>query len=187
MGDVIEFRRRAASVERESAATDAPAPPDSADTEAPRVFAPIEEASLKALGRKGLSRRELERALARQGYDETAIADELERCESAGLIDDYALAQHLVVQLQERKGLAGSAIAAELAKRVIAPGAIEYALDLVDSSDELARARAIAEQRARRYQALDQATIERRLTAYLMRRGFSSTAIRAAIAGLRSA
>lgn len=156
--------------------------------EQPDAFTPIEQASLAALGRKGMSRRELERALAKRGYHEYAIADELDRLEAVGLIDDYALAQHLVAHLQERKGLAGSAIKAELARRVVSPGAIEYAMDLVDTSDELARARELATARARQYERLDPQVAERRLSAFLLRRGFSASTIRAAVeAATRSA
>ncbi|HWK21188.1 MAG TPA: RecX family transcriptional regulator [Microbacteriaceae bacterium] len=150
-------------------------------------FSSIEDASLKALGRRGMSRRELERVLGTQGYQEFAIADELERLESVGLIDDYALAQHLVAHFQDRKGLAGAAIKAELVRRVVAPGAIAYAMDLIDTADELAMARELAAKRARQYGTLDAVTVERRLTAFLLRRGFSSTTVRAAIASVRSA
>jgi len=145
------------------------------------AFAPIEEASLKALGRRSLSRRELERTLARLGYQAHDIDDELDRLEGVGLIDDFALAQRLVARLQERKGLVGSAIKAELARRVIHPAAIQYAMDLIDTGDELAAARELAAGRVRQYGRLDPATAERRLTAWLMRRGFSSSAVRAAV------
>lgn len=151
------------------------------DMDEPPVFAEIEEASLKALGRRSLSRRELERALARIGHQQHDIDDELDRLESVGLIDDFALAQQLVARLQERKGLVGSAIKAELARRVLHPGAIAYAMDLIDTSDELAKARELASVRARQYGRLDHVTVERRLTAWLMRRGFSSSAVRAAV------
>ena len=55
-----------------------------------------------------------------------------------------ALAQNLVGTLQERKGLGRSGIAAELTRRLLSPAAIEYALELIDTGDELARARDIA-------------------------------------------
>ena len=159
-----------------------------ADERADSAFAPIEESSLAALKRRQLSRRELERTLAKQGFHEHAIADELDRLEAVGLVDDYALAQHLVATFQERKGLAGSAIKAELVRRVLAPGAIEYAMDLIDTGDELARARELAAARARHYERLDVAVAERRLSAYLLRRGFSPSAVRAAVEeALRSA
>ncbi|OJX68421.1 MAG: hypothetical protein BGO95_02800 [Micrococcales bacterium 73-13] len=153
----------------------------------PSEFAPIEDASLCALGRRSMSRRELERLLAARGYQGHAIADELDRLEGVGLIDDYALAQHLVAHLQEGKGMVGGAIKAELVKRVIAPGAIEYAMDLIDTADELARAREIAAKRARQYGSLDAVVAERRLTAFLLRRGFSATTVRAAVEAVRTA
>jgi len=150
-------------------------------------FAPIEHASLEALGRRGMSRRELESVLGRQGYHEFAIVDELDRLEAVGLIDDYALAQHLVGHLQDRKGMTGGAIKAELVKRVVAPGAIAYAMDLIDTADELDRAREIASKRATQYSSLDPATVERRLTAFLLRRGFTASTVRAAVRSVRSA
>lgn len=162
--------------------------PDSADSDAAVApFAPIEEHSLRALGRRGLSRRELGRRLTQAGYEPELVDAELDRLEATGLIDDYALAQHLVGTLQERKGLGRSGIAAELARRVIAPGAIEYALDLIDSGDELALARDLAAKRARSLTGLDRVTSERRLSAYLLRRGFSGSTVRAAVESVRSA
>ena len=150
-------------------------------------FTAIEDRSLRLLGRKGLSRRELERQLEQAGYESGDVADELDRLESVGLVDDFALAQQLVVTLQERKGLGRGAIGAELARRVVAPAAIAYALDLVDDGEELDRARDLASKRMRSLQGLDQVTANRRLSAYLMRRGFSGSAVRAAVDSVRSA
>lgn len=168
---------------------DAPSPPPSSSERT--IFAEIEEASLKALGRRAMSRHELARALSRLGYQEQDIADELDRLEGVGLIDDFALAQRLVAHLQERKGLVGSAIKAELARRIIQPGAIAYAMDLIDTGDELATARELASNRVRQYGRLDPVVVERRLTAWLMRRGFTGSTVRAAVASavaeLRSA
>ncbi len=183
MGELIPLFGRSAAAEPVEDTT-----LESATPEPIAIFTRIEETSLTALGRKQLSRRELERVLAKQGYHEQAIADELDRLEAVGLVDDYALAQQLVASLQERKGLAGSAIKAELARRIVSPGAIEYAMDLIDTGDELARAREIAVARARQYGALDVQVVERRLAGYLMRRGFSPSTVRAAVdAALRSA
>lgn len=187
MGEVIAmFAGSTPDPVREAAADSAGARVDPPAVDE-RQFAPIEDASLKALGRRGMSRRELERILSGLGYEEFEVADELERLESVGLIDDFALAQHLVADLQERKRLTGAAIKAELVKRVVAPGAIAYAMDLIDTADELAMARELAAKRAGQYRGLDATTAERRLTAFLMRRGFSSTTVRAAIASVRSA
>lgn len=141
----------------------------------------IERISMAALARRDHSRRELERLLRSRGADEGDILSELERLEGVGLVDDAALAQRLVVSLQERKGLGRAAIAAELARRILAPSAIAYALELIDDSDEAARAMDVAQARARKLGSLDRTTAERRLSSYLARRGYSGSATRAAV------
>lgn len=137
--------------------------------------------SLHALTRRGLSRREVERTLRSRDLDEQTIAAEVERLEASGLIDDMALAQNLVGTLQERKGYGRQAIAAELTRRLLSPAAIEYALELVETGDELARAREIAVKRAGQLRGYDRETAVRRLSGYLMRRGYSGSTLRAAV------
>lgn len=137
--------------------------------------------SITALARRGLSRRELERHLRDRGFDDAEIEADVARLEREGYLDDIALAQNLVGTLQERKGLGRSAIAAELTRRLLAPVAIEYALELVDSSDELSRAREIAVKRAAQLRSLDHETAVRRLSAFLARRGYGGSTIRAAV------
>ncbi|MEO7896914.1 MAG: regulatory protein RecX [Pseudolysinimonas sp.] len=137
--------------------------------------------SLNSLTRRGMSKREVERTLRAKELDDDVIAAEIERLESVGLVDDVALAQNLVGTLQERKGLGRSGIAAELTKRLLSPAAIEYALELVDTGDELARARDIAVQRARQLTSYDHETAVRRLSGFLARRGYSGSTVRAAV------
>lgn len=140
-----------------------------------------ERISLRALARRDLSRRELERVLRDGGIDDAGVARECDRLTRVGLLDDGALAQKLVGALQERKGLGRTAIAAELARRMLAPAAIEYALDLVDTGDELARARELAQKRAPQLGGLDRDAAVRRLSGYLARRGYSGSTVRAAV------
>jgi regulatory protein len=140
-----------------------------------------ENVSMHALTRRGISRRELERTLRAREIDDDVIASEVERLERVGLIDDLALAQNLVGTLQERKGLGRSGIAAELTRRMLSPAAIEYALELVDSGDELARAREIAVKRAGQLSSYDHETAVRRLSAFLARRGYGGSTVRAAV------
>lgn len=151
------------------------------DAEARDGLLDVERISLKALSRRDVSRRELERTLRDAGVDEESITSECDRLTRAGLLDDTALAQTLVARLQERKGLGRTAIAAELAKRMLAPSAIEYALDLVDTGDELARARELARKRAAQLTGLDREAAVRRLSGYLARRGYSGSTVRAAV------
>jgi regulatory protein len=156
-----------------------------ADTEfAARADARAQKAeriSMNALTRRGMSKREVERSLRARELDDETVASELDRLEGVGLIDDTALAQNLVGILQERKGLGRSAIAAELTRRLLTPAAIEYALELIDTSDELGRAREIAVKRASQLRSYDRETAVRRLNAFLMRRGYSGSTVRAAV------
>jgi regulatory protein len=167
--------RRAAA---ESAAESAAGPDDRADA---RAAAKAERVSMNALTRRGMSKREVERSLRARDLDHATVASEIERLEGVGLIDDLALAQNLVGILQERKGLGRSAIAAELTRRLLTPAAIEYALELVDTGDELGRAREIAVKRASQLRSYDRETAVRRLSAFLMRRGYSGSTVRAAV------
>ena len=150
------------------------------ETDAPPVGA-AHHVSITALARRGLSRRETERHLRDRGFEEQEIADEVTRLERDGYLDDIALAQNLVGTLQERKGLGRSAIAAELTRRLLAPAAIEYALDLIDTGDELSRAREVAVKRAAQLRNLDREVAVRRLSAFLARRGYGGSTIRAAV------
>ena len=137
--------------------------------------------SLNSLTKRGMSKREVERTLRAKELDDDVIAAEVERLERSGLVDDLALAQNLVGSLQERKGLGRSGIAAELTRRLLSPAAIEYALELIDTGDELGRARELAVQRARQLTSYDRETAVRRLSAYLARRGYSGSTVRAAV------
>jgi regulatory protein len=140
-----------------------------------------EKVSMHALTRRGQSRRELERILRARDLSDDVIAGEVERLERVGLVDDVALAQNLVGSLQERKGLGRSGVAAELARRMLSPAAIEYALELVDTGDELARARELAMKRAPQLRGYDHETAVRRLSGYLSRRGYGGSTVRAAV------
>ena len=154
--------------------SDRPTPEDRAAQKAERI-------SMNALTRRGMSKREVERSLLARELDDETVASELDRLEGVGLIDDMALAQNLVGILQERKGLGRSSIAAELTRRLLAPAAIEYALELIETSDELGRARDIAVKRASQLRSYDRETAVRRLSAFLMRRGYSGSTVRAAV------
>jgi regulatory protein len=159
--------------------------PDDEDSPPSReeLLARAERVSMSALTRKGLSSWELGERLRAQDLDEDTIAYEIERLERVGLLDDLDLAETLVRTLQERKGLGRSGITAELRRRHVDPDAIEEALGALDTDDESARALEIAVKRAPQLRSLDSTTAQRRLSAFLMRKGYSSTAISFAVAG----
>ena len=186
---VLPAQERPVDAPTSAAPSDRPAPQqteaqrgEAQRVEAQRVEAQrAERISMNALTRRGMSKREVERSLRARELDDDTVAAELDRLESVGLIDDMALAQNLVGILQERKGLGRSSIAAELTRRLLAPAAIEYALELIETSDELGRARELAVKRASQLRSYDRETAVRRLSGFLMRRGYSGSTVRAAV------
>ncbi|CAN5475327.1 hypothetical protein BH09ACT4_BH09ACT4_06250 [soil metagenome] len=172
-------RLEAEAQAREAQAREAQARDALPDREA--EVARAENVSMHALTRRGQSRRELERILRSRNLPDDVIVDEVDRLERVGLIDDVALGQNLVGVLQERKGLGRTGIASELTRRLLSPAAIAYALELVDTGDELARARELAVKRAGQLASYDRETAQRRLSAYLARRGYSGSTVRAAV------
>ena len=165
----------------------APAPaavPDLA--RAPRTsdgsFERVNNVAMHALARRGMSSAEMTSLLESREIDPDSIVDEIDRLEGVGLLDDKALAETLVRTLHERKGLGRSAINAELRRRKIDADTISEALESVDVDDELARAIELAQKRASQLRSYDHETAKRRLSGYLMRRGYSGSVVSAAIA-----
>jgi regulatory protein len=145
-------------------------------------FERVNNVSMHALARKGMSSVEMTQLLESREVEPDEVAQEIERLEGAGLLDDVALAETLVRTLQDRKGLGRSAINAELRRRKIDIDVINEAMAAVDSDDELTRAIEIAQKRASQLSSYDNETARRRLSAYLMRRGYNGSIVSAAIA-----
>jgi regulatory protein len=142
---------------------------------------PARDVSIRALTRRDMSRWELEQVLRTRDLDEDAVAAELARLEEVGLIDDGALAEMLVRTRHERKGLGRSALASELRRRHVAQQHIDAALAQIDDDDERATAVQLAHDRARRLHGLDQEAAVRRLSGFLMRKGYSAELVRAVV------
>ncbi|MET3768424.1 regulatory protein [Marisediminicola sp. UYEF4] len=137
--------------------------------------------SMTALTRRGMSRWELEQILVARDLDPDEVEAELDRLAGVGLIDDAALAETIVRTQHERKGLGRSALVAEMRRRHIDPAQIEESLEQLGDDSELERAKELAHKRAPQLRSLDQTTAKRRLTAFLMRKGYPSSVIRTAV------
>lgn len=150
---------------------------DSSDLQRDRA----EKISMRALTRRGQSRWELQRALAGHELDDEIVEAELDRLERVGLIDDAALAATLVRTRHERKGLGRSALTAELRIKHIEQQHIDAALEQVDDDDEQSRATELAVRRVPQLHSLDSETAKRRLTGFLMRKGYAGSVVRVAV------
>lgn len=144
-------------------------------------FEPINNVSLHALGRRGISAAEMNDFLLKRGFDADAVSAECDRLLRVGLLDDALLTEALVRSLRERKGLGRGAVSAELKRRKIDPIVIEQTLSELDGDDDAGRALELAIKRAPQLRNLDHATAQRRLSAFLMRKGYSSSAVSSAV------
>ncbi|MDP4334001.1 regulatory protein RecX [Curtobacterium sp. A7_M15] len=155
---------------------DAPRPIDEQRADAERL-------SMRALGRKGVSESELRTLLAKNDLDPDVVEHEIERLTRVGLVDDVALATDLVDRLHDRKGLGRQGVVAELRRRGIDQVAIDAALEAAadDEDDEFVRAIDLARKRAGQLRGLDRATAERRLSGFLMRKGYNGGVVRIAV------
>jgi SOS response regulatory protein OraA/RecX len=118
--------------------------------------------------------------LGTREFESEDIDGEIERLESCGLLDDAALAETLTRTLRDRKKLGASAIRAELRRRKIDQEHISAVLD-DDRDEEQERATEIALKRAPQLRSLDGVTAKRRLTGFLMRKGYSGAVVSAAV------
>ncbi|QWT23054.1 RecX family transcriptional regulator [Subtercola sp. PAMC28395] len=141
----------------------------------------LENVVVRALARKALSEWEVTKLLAANGVDESEFEVFLDRYRANRYIDDFDLAENLVESLHRRKGYGRSQIKSELAARHVQPEIITASLEALDDDDELQRATELAEKRAPSLARLDAATAERRLTSFLMRKGYPSGIIRTAV------
>ena len=136
--------------------------------------------AVRALGRRAMSVREMEKLLRDREAESGAIATEIDVLESTGLLNDDELAVDLAERLQRRKGMGASAIKAELAKRLIKSSAIDLAVESL-TGDQAELCMEQARQRLERLRGYDREVQYRRLQSYLARRGFRGADITAAL------
>ena len=163
-------------------------PPERA--EPTRASKRAENVALAALTRHDASEGEVRAKLVAKGLDEEDVAAELDRLRRVGLVDDAAFAIRLIDRLRERKGLGDQAIRSSLRGRLVPQDVIDQVLaDQAEEPEEVeARLLEVAVDRARRLGSLAPDVAERRLMAYLMRKGYSGSAVRtAARAALQAA
>jgi regulatory protein len=136
------------------------------------------EIALRRLSVRARSRKELAQDLKSRDVPTEAAAEVLDRLAEVGLINDAAFADEWVEGRGRRSG--AGRLRQELRLKGVAEEHIAEATGGRDDED-LANARELAQRKVTSMRGLESVVRERRLTAYLARRGFSSAVIRRVI------
>ena len=133
------------------------------------------------LSKGAKSKAQLRAILVKREVPEEIFEPILDRFEEAGLIDDKQFAAVVVNSRRAHKGLSKSAIRRELGTKGVAAEVIDEALAEVTAEQELETARELAVKKLRAMAHLDKEVQDRRLFAYLGRKGYSGGVVHAAI------
>lgn len=173
--EVPKTRRQSSRSARSAGADDQDAPSDSSDSGLDPVAA-AREIALRRLSVRARSRKELAQDLKSRDVPADAAATVLDRFAEVGLIDDAAFAQEWVEGRGRRSG--AGRLRQELRQKGVAEEHIAEAIGARDEGADLTNARELATRKAASMRGLDRVVRQRRLTAFLGRRGFSSAVIR---------
>ncbi|MBI5665645.1 MAG: regulatory protein RecX [Nitrospirae bacterium] len=137
----------------------------------------IKTAALKLLSYRARSKKEMAEKLQRKGFAGDHIEDVIKLLETAGLINDSALAAELLRYSVERKSLGNKGIRAFLAGRGIDRELIDKTLMTHSPESEENAALEFAERKLKILKRHPPDVIKRRLWGMLQRRGFSSEVV----------
>jgi regulatory protein len=141
----------------------------------------VRQALLKLIQRSGKSSGQLRASLLEKEFPVQLVDQMIDRFIEVGLIDDFALAKDFTELAVSRKSKAKSVIARELRAKNFPQEAIDSALADIDSDSELEAAKALAESRYRQLLKLEPEVRTRRLSSFLMRKGYPSSVVWAAV------
>lgn len=125
------------------------------------------------------TQRELSDRLLEGGFDADVVDATIARLIELDLIDDLAFARQWIGERGARKGLAASALVAELLEKGVEREIAEQALD-DEGLDEESNARKVAAAHLRKVTGLPLPQQAARIQGALIRRGFSTEVARAA-------
>lgn len=140
--------------------------------------------ALRLLSYRPRSESELETRLRQAGHSPEAAGAALAQCRELGYLDDRTFAVSFVRDRLRLKPKGRRALRSELYRKGIDRDLAEEAIDTGFSEagiDESDAARRLAHRRARSLQRLERDVARRRLTGYLVRRGFPPQAVRSAV------
>jgi regulatory protein len=155
-----------------------PEPDADAETAAERERA--ERLLLQRLRGRSLSAAEARSVLRETDVGDDEVEEIVERFTELHYIDEARLAEQIIHSHHARKGLGRTGVEAEMRRRKIVPDVILEKLEEIPD-DEEERATELALKRVAQLERFDEPTIDRRLTGFLMRKGYSSSAVRVAV------
>ena len=124
------------------------------------------------------SAQEVRRNLAKKDFSPATIEASLERLERAGLVDDLAFARYWVEQREQFRPRSSKMLRYELIQKGIKQDIISAVLETVDD-EKLAYQAGTAW--ARRNSALEQQDFKRKLSDYMLRRGFPYAIVQSSV------
>jgi len=127
--------------------------------------------ALRLINHRPRTEKEIRQKLVEKGF-ETDLADKvIERLRIAGLVEDREFARMWVENRNASHPRSQRLIRMELLQKGVTIEDVENAL--VESADDAELATQAAKQQARKYDRLDWLEFRKKLSAFLMRRGFS--------------
>ncbi len=137
--------------------------------------------ALRLLEAKPRTQAEVYGVLCKRGIPEDVAADLVVRFVDVGLLDDRAYAKLWVESRMRSRGLGATALRQELRRHEVPDTLIEQALADIDPQDSLSAAVASVRGRVARCALPLSVRDERRLLAFLLRRGHSGDTARQAV------
>ena len=132
----------------------------------------VREQALRWLDRRAYAREELARRLRQKQFPGEAVTRVLDRLQASGILNDEAFARNWL-QEHTRGGQVGfRRLQAELRQRGVSDEVIGRVWEELGAGDEAGSCAELARRQWPKYRALPRDTAQRRLTAFLLRRGF---------------
>jgi regulatory protein len=167
-----------------TSAHDRPAGEGSGDERSTDLSA-TREAALRLLDRSRRTRSDLAARLSEKGFADATILEVIERLAGVGLVDDVEYARAFLAGRWGRRAAGWRRLEQELRVRGVSPDDVASARVRLEAAtgevNEVAGARRVVEQSARRYASLEPRVRRQRLWALLSRRGFDRDTIEAAL------
>ena len=139
-----------------------------------------EKVLLHRLRGRSLSMVEAGLVLNASGVDSGEASEIIEKFIELEYLDEGKLADQIIHSHNVRKGLGRTGVEAEMRRRKLDPGVMMDKLEELPD-DEAERAIDLATKRIGQMERFDDQTIDRRLTGFLMRKGYGSAAVRLAV------